>query len=143
MDLESPNQIEEALTRVADLVAFAREHYAVVIVGGAALNLLGIVERTTTDVDILAFATLSSDRSDVRLYEPPEPMPDALRRAIATVARDMSLDAHWLNTGPALQWRQGLPPGLVDRIHWRHYGWRAPRIWGSTSASSLATTSFC
>jgi len=27
-----------------------------------------------------------------------------------------------MNTGPALQWRQGLPPGLAGRVHWRFYG---------------------
>jgi hypothetical protein len=32
------------------------------------------------------------------------------------------LDADWLNTGPALQWQQGLPPGLAERVEWRHYG---------------------
>lgn len=26
-----------------------------------------------------------------------------------------------MNTGPALQWKQGLPEGLQDRIEWRRY----------------------
>ena len=26
-----------------------------------------------------------------------------------------------MNTGPALQWRAGLPPGLAKRVHWRAY----------------------
>jgi hypothetical protein len=30
--------------------------------------------------------------------------------------------ADWLNTVAALQWRQGLPPGLADRVEWREYG---------------------
>ena len=29
-----------------------------------------------------------------------------------------------MNTAPALQWRQGLPPGLARRVHWRYYGER-------------------
>jgi Nucleotidyltransferase of unknown function (DUF6036) len=115
-------QIELALDRVAGLVAFTRERYAIVVVGGAALNLLGIVDRTTTDVDVLAFARPGSDSTEPRLYEPPQPMPEILRRAIATVARDMSLNPDWMNTGPALQWQQGLPAGLGERIQWRHYG---------------------
>ena len=34
----------------------------------------------------------------------------------------MNLEATWLNAGPALQWKQGLPPGLETRIDWRCYG---------------------
>ena len=49
------------------------------------------------------------------LREPPEPIPAPLARAAGTVARDLHLDEHWLNTGPALQWRTGLPPGLAGR----------------------------
>lgn len=33
----------------------------------------------------------------------------------------MHLDEHWLNTGPALQGRTGLPPGLAGRVTWRRY----------------------
>lgn len=93
------------------------------ILGGAALNLLGIVERTTDDVDILAFATPRSDGAPEQgtMRAPPEPMPEPLTRAARTVARDLGLDPHWLNTGPALQWRTGLPPGLEARVQWRRY----------------------
>jgi hypothetical protein len=115
MELQSTATIETALQRVAELLAFAGEQYAVVVIGGAALNLLGIVDRPTVDVDILAFRERT-------LIEPPEPMPAALARAIATVARDLDLDDRWMNTGPALQWQQGLPDGLEGRLQWRHYG---------------------
>jgi hypothetical protein len=33
----------------------------------------------------------------------------------------MGLPSDWMNAGPALQWHQGLPPGLDDRIHWRRF----------------------
>ena len=49
-------------------------------------------------------------------------MPQPLAQVAATVARDLGLDPNWLNTGPALQWRAGLPPGLEQRIEWRQYG---------------------
>ncbi|HEY5060147.1 MAG TPA: hypothetical protein VII52_01365, partial [Gemmatimonadaceae bacterium] len=55
------------------------------------------------------------------LREPPEPMPEPLIRAARTVARDLELDPNWLNAGPALQWRAGLPPGLEQRVEWRQY----------------------
>jgi len=120
MELESSANIDTALSRVAELLAFAGEHYAVAVLGGAALVLLGIVDRATSDVDILAFAKSDSPQPDLR--EPPEPFPEPLRRAIDTVARDMSLEERWMNAGPALQWKQGLPPGIAARVQWRHYG---------------------
>jgi hypothetical protein len=55
-ELTDSREIEAALRAVGELVEAAGEYYAIVIVGGAALNLLGIVERSTRDVDILAFA---------------------------------------------------------------------------------------
>lgn len=109
---------------VGELLAAEGKEYAVVILGGAALNLLGIVQRTTTDVDILAFATSWSGDgapAQARLHEPPEPIPEPLARAARTVARDLELDPDWLNSGPALQWRAGLPPGLETRLRWQRY----------------------
>ena len=96
---------------------------AVTILGGAALNMLGIVERSTSDVDILAFATPGTDDAPGigTMREPPTPLPQPLLQAAHNVARDLNLDPHWLNTGPALQWRAGLPPGLEQRVHWRRY----------------------
>jgi hypothetical protein len=122
MRLQSGNDIEDALRRTGELVAFERERYAIVVLGGAALNLLGIVARPTIDVDILAFAVSTGPGATLVLAEPRLPLPPVLARAIQTVARDSKLDPNWMNIGPALQWRQGLPPGLSDRLVWRHYG---------------------
>lgn len=123
MDLIGAAGVEEALRLVGELLAAEGHEYAVTILGGAALNLLGIVERTTTDVDILAFATPQLDAAPDRrtIREPPQPMPAPLARAAATVARDLGLDEGWLNTGPALQWRAGLPLGLAGRVEWHRY----------------------
>ena len=122
MDLDSAAVIEIALTRVGEQLAFEGDRYAVIVLGGAALNLLGIVDRATSDVDILAFADQAHGVREPLLRIPPSPMPAALDRAIADVGRDMALDPHWMNTAPALQWKQGLPPGLASRVSWRHYG---------------------
>lgn len=124
MALTSPGDIDKALGLVGELLAAEGHEYAITILGGAALNLLGILERTTTDVDILAFATPRANAvpDPDTLRAPPEPIPEPLARAAATVARDLELDPGWLNTGPALQWRAGLPPGMERRVEWRQYG---------------------
>jgi hypothetical protein len=120
MSLASGLEIENALQKLGELLALESQKYAIVVLGGAALNLLGIVERVTTDVDILAFAHSGSGKT-MRLLEPPEPLPEPLVRAARTVAQDLGLESEWLNTGPALQWRSGLPPGIEQRIRWRRY----------------------
>jgi hypothetical protein len=114
--------IDDALQKVGELLAFGGDSYAIVIVGGAALNLLGIVHRLTKDVDILAFAPpVPAKQRQGEITSPPEPLPEPLTRAAAIVARDLGLRDQWLNAGPALQWREGLPPGLEKRVQWRRY----------------------
>lgn len=89
--------------------------------GGACLNLLGFVQRTTNDVDIIATAQPGPDGRNTQLYPPPQPLPDALQRAIDIVSRDFGLPADWMNTEIAAQWKQGLPPWLAGDLTWRRY----------------------
>lgn len=120
--LGGSGDIENALRSVGELLAAAGESYAIVILGGAALNLLGVVDRTTRDVDIVAFASRTGVRTESALEMPPKPFPEALANAIATVARDFGLDPGWLNTGPSLQMNAGLPTGFASRLEWRRFG---------------------
>jgi hypothetical protein len=122
MDLQSSSDIETALTQVGEQLAYELLRFSVVVVGGAALNLLGIVKRSTSDVDILAFSNDVENSSDEALSRAPEPVPPELALAIEIVAGEMNLDPHWLNVGPGLQWAQGLPEGLGKRLLWNHYG---------------------
>jgi hypothetical protein len=108
--------VESALTALGDLLAAAGDEHRVVIVGGAALILSGVIQRSTTDVDILALSD-----SEQRLQSS-EPFPDSLAKAIATVARDLGLAPDWMNSQVAGQWLTGLPPGLGKRIRWRRIG---------------------
>lgn len=121
-DLAGSSDIEAALTRVSEILSADGEAFAIVVLGGAALNLLGVVARTTTDVDVLAVAQPGDSDSQREIAEPPVPLPEPLLKAIGLVAEDMELAPDWLNTGPAPQWRTGLPTGLASRIHWRRYG---------------------
>lgn len=113
-------ELEAALQAVGELVAADDEEVAIVVVGGATLNLLGIVRRGTSDVDVIARA-LRTANGDLRL-ERATPFPPSLARAIRTVARDFGLSADWMNAMIESQWVQGLPPGLAEDITWRNYG---------------------
>ena len=89
----------------------------IVVCGGTALILTGMVPRTTKDVDIVALAKSGVLRS-------PDPPPDALREAAAEAADDMNLPANWLNNGPSRGqgglFQMGLPTGLAERLHSPH-----------------------
>lgn len=111
--------IEPALAALGALLEAEGCEVRVVVVGGAALGLLGVVERPTRDVDVLAIAV---ERDGVVRLAPPEPLPQALERGILTVARDLALPINWMNAVVASQWKTGLPPGLDAGMQWRRYG---------------------
>jgi hypothetical protein len=117
MLLQGSTGIKKALEAVGAVLHAESQQAGVVIVGGAALNLLDVVKRPTRDVDVIAKTQMATGEP-----EPPDPLPPALTRAARLVAEDLRLDPNWLNTGPALQWHQGLPSGFGGRISWHQYG---------------------
>lgn len=113
-------ELEGVLGAVGELLAAEGEHIAIVVVGGATLNLLGVVQRATSDVDVIARA-FRDPTGELRL-ERALPFPPALARSIRTVARDFGLPEDWMNAVIEAQWTHGLPPGLPEDITWRQYG---------------------
>lgn len=119
MDDLDGSALEELLAAVGEHLAAAGETVAVVVVGGGALSIMGWVDRTTNDVDVIARARREEGRWVVG---PPEPLPDILVEAVARVARDYGLPTDWLNTAVAMQWRTGLPDRFVEEVEWRAFG---------------------
>jgi hypothetical protein len=109
MTFTSTAGIDTALAAVGELLEADGESVDVVVVGGATLNLLGIVRRTTRDVDVIARAYRDGS-GELRLANA-EPFPDPLERAIESVSRDLGLDRDWMNAAVGKQWSQGLPRG--------------------------------
>lgn len=114
-------ELEEALHAVGGLLRAEGAQASIVVVGGASLSLLGLVPRTTRDVDVIARVEATAGQVAAGPLVPPEPLPEPLTRAIRTVARDFGLPPDWVNTDVALQWRSGLPPGLEEGLTWRRY----------------------
>lgn len=114
------NDIDNALQAVGELLAADDQRIGIVVIGGAALNLLGVIDRATRDVDIVAVTTVPGHPE--QLARPPLPLPAALSSAIKQVARDFGLPENWMNRGPAGQWDVGFPPGFAGRVKWRTYG---------------------
>lgn len=113
----STENLEQALNALAGFLEEGdAPHETLVVVGGLALISLGLISRTTKDVDIMAGIDAKRGLVD------PRPMSEALRSAAADVAKEMGLDPHWLNTGPADQLLTGLPEGFLSRLTRRNYG---------------------
>ncbi|NBF39496.1 MAG: hypothetical protein GVY14_03685 [Spirochaetes bacterium] len=119
-------ELDEVLAAVGDLLEANDERIGIVVVGGASLDLLGLIERTTGDVDVIARTRPSDDGPEQIPLEqalmPPEPMPEVLMDAVETVARDFDLPADWMNAVIGALWDLGLPPRLEEDLTWRTYG---------------------
>lgn len=112
--------LRAALHAVGELLASDGHSIRIIVVGGARLNLLGLIERGRRDVDVLALA--HRDSAGAIALVNPAPLPAALTRSIATVARDLHLPKDWMNTDVALQWKVGLPPTLPADVTWESFG---------------------
>lgn len=106
---------DELLSALGEQLAAAEQQFDIVVIGGSALLALGLVERATRDVDVLALAAAEG-------LVPADPLPTGLAQARDRVARDFGLQADWLNPGPTELLRLGLPEGFLSRVETRAYG---------------------
>ncbi len=78
--------IERALRLLRERLEFAGASLTVLLVGGGAgLNILGLVFRTTKDVDVIGLVRGESDAS-TPILERADPLPSYLAEATALVA---------------------------------------------------------
>jgi hypothetical protein len=103
------------LSALGEQLASLGSAYELIVVGGSALLALGLVDRPTKDVDLVALRDGATVRSA-------HPLPSDLIEARDRVARDFGLPASWLNDGAADLVRFGLPDGFLDRAERRDYG---------------------
>lgn len=87
---------------------------------------LGLIERATRDVDVVALLR------DGELVDP-RPLPAPLVEAGDRVRSDFGLAADWLNAAPSSLLDFGLPDGFASRLERRDYGpalvvWLASRL---------------
>lgn len=111
----STDNLEEALTLLGHTLLDRGQRFEVVAIGGGGLLLLGIIERPTKDLDLVAL--IANDR----LVHVEQGLPPELSEAIADVARVLGLRDDWMNEGPSSMPRLGLPAGFQDRLERREY----------------------
>lgn len=89
------------------------------VIGGTALMMLGLADRPTKDIDVVALADSTSGALRVRTAKP---LPDALLTAVRAVAVQFAIESTWLNAGPADLVDWGLPEGFAQRLMAVEYG---------------------
>lgn len=111
-------QVTEALSRLGrQLVLAHTRKYAFLICGGSALNLAGLVERPTRDVDVLGL--VEGTEADLLAAEL---LPDEVLRAARTVAAEINLQDDWLNDSASVLHQMRLPEGILKRAQRREFG---------------------
>lgn len=115
MEPLEPDRILELLSALGERLALTRTSVELVVIGGSALTILGLVERPTRDVDVVALLNGGELRSAT-------PLPANVIEARNAVAADFGVSEGWLNSGPGDLLRWGLPDGLVERLTSRDFG---------------------
>lgn len=115
MEVLQPAEISALLTALGDRLAHARARAELVVIGASALTILGLVERPTRDVDVVALL-------DGDVLRRAKPLPPRLTEARDAVAADFGVSDGWLNAGPSDLLDFGLPDGFVKRLERREFG---------------------
>ena len=113
--------IETILSALGEqLESSSGEPVELLVCGGSALIFLGLAQRTTKDVDILAYVkrTNAGDTSFIKAT----PLKEEFIAAAKKVARDFNLPENWINTGPTSAVDLGLPDRLMERVTTREFG---------------------
>lgn len=87
----------------------------VLLCGGSALNLSGLVSRTTADVDALGIDTGGQEL---------EELPAWLCECADEVARETGVERGWLNDAARALQKVGLPEGILRRAQREKFGRR-------------------
>jgi hypothetical protein len=108
------DSLEGALYTLGGLLEARGHAYEIVVVGGSALLLLGLIRRPTRDLDVLALIEQGT-------FVTAQPLPADLGHASRDVAAELGLAPDWLNPGPTSQIQSGLPEGFEKRLESRPY----------------------
>jgi hypothetical protein len=114
-DISDKLDADRLLSALGEQLAAAGQRFELIVIGGSGLLALGLIERSTRDVDLLAVRSDGEQGSA-------KPLPAVLGTARDRVARDFSLPVDWLNPGPTDLLDFGLPEGFIDRLERRDYG---------------------
>lgn len=119
--MSTKDELIEGLEILGELLASRGQYFDIVVVGGGALILKDLINRSTQDIDIVAIVN-QGQWTSLRT------LPDALVKAIREVAEALDLpreprdEKDWLNPGPSFLKKLGLPTGFDLRTETRVFG---------------------
>jgi len=111
----TPTTLREALDTLGAILADRGHNYDIVVIGGGALQLIGLIDRPTKDLDVVALAGAEP-------WSRAAPLPAPLLEAVKDVALALELETDWLNPGPTDLLELGLPTGFAERTTSEHFG---------------------
>jgi len=111
----TPASLRHALEALGAILEDRGHAYEIVVIGGGALQLIGLITRPTKDLDVVAMACAESLTSA-------SPLPAPLVEAARDVARALELEPDWLNPGPTDLLDLGLPAGFAERTTMESFG---------------------
>jgi len=124
--LSNAEQVKRLLRALSEKMESHRcRPVGLVVCGGAAMNVAGLVERPTRDIDVLATAEDRLGGTELR----PAELPDDLRECVRQVAQEFGLPAGWLNPGRRELFGKGLPEGISTRLQREDFGPRLRIYW--------------
>ncbi len=115
MDTDGSASFEAPLAALGQLLAERGLRFELFAIGGGALQLLGLMVRSTHDIDVVGRVGPSG-------LIPLGELPVELAVAIADTAAVFRLPASWFNAGPRSLADLGLPEGALARAHHREWG---------------------
>jgi len=106
---------EKLLSRLGEQLELqGSQEINLVVCGGSALNVTGLVSRTTKDVDVLGQLENNKVVKDK--------LPEVFWNAAKVLQDEFDLEENWINDEPSPMVEGGLPEGLEERLLIKHYG---------------------
>jgi hypothetical protein len=123
-------ELEAALTNLGRVLKSRGLAYDLVTIGGSSLMLLGLLQRPTRDLDVVAFV-------EGEHYVKVRALPAPLEQAVREIGGVLDIGPNWLNIGPADLMDFGLPEGFAERTEVRQYGSLTLRVAGRDDQIAL------
>ena len=107
--------LEEALRTLGAVLQERQTPFELLAVGGSGLLLLGLINRPTGDLDVIALLQSGA-------FQKLDFLPEPLEIAADQVGGALGLNDRWLNTEPSSLMDFGLPQGWEGRLTTKQYG---------------------
>ena len=115
------DELDQALETLGALLSARGLAFDIVVVGGGALLLRGLIARPTKDLDVVAMVEDGA-------WVSASPLPEQLLSAAIEVAGALDLADDWLNPGPTSLLDLGLPSGFEGRATRQLFGGLTVRV---------------